>query len=127
MTKFEINLILYAYYQLVTYYTRMKKITVNDMRRAISYVNNGNCVIGDLRDVSDEDLCACDFLKDLKMGNIRKANVPIQLMRRYNIGLPLEIFHNAKDNTVGGLMDAINEYLVANGIVNEEDNEADTQ
>lgn len=97
------------------------------MRRAISYVNNGNCVIGDLRDVSDEDLLACDFLRDLKMGNIRKANVPIQLSRMYNLHFPLEIFHNAKDNTVGGLMDSINAHLVASGAVEAEaeEDEAD--
>ena len=81
------------------------------MKRAISYVNNGNCVLGNLSDVADEDLLACDFLRDLKMGNIRKANVPIQLMRMYNLDLPLDIFHNAKDNTVGGLMESINDYL----------------
>lgn len=89
----------------------MKKITVEDMRRAISYVNNGNCVIGDLRDVADEDLLNCDFLRDLKMGNIRKANIPIKLMRMYNLHLPLDVFHNTKDDTVGALMESINQCL----------------
>ena len=101
----------------------MKKITVNDMRRAITYVNNGNVVLGDLSDVSDEDLLACGFLRDLKMGNIRKANVPIQLMRMYNLHLPLDVFHNAKDDTVGALMESINNHLATYG--DKEDETAD--
>lgn len=104
----------------------MKKITLKDMRRAITYVNNGNVVLGNLDDVADEDLLACDFLKDLKMGNIRKANVPIQFMRMYNLTLPLEVFHNAKDNTVGALLESINAYLVANGAEEEEEESDET-
>lgn len=81
------------------------------MKQAVAYVNNGNVCIGNVNDIADEDFLACDFLKDLKMGNIRVANVPTQLMRMYNLDLPLEIFRNAKDNTVGALMDSINDCL----------------
>ncbi len=95
----------------ISYIRYMRKITVKDMKQAVAYVNNGNVCIGNVNDIADEDFLACDFLKDLKMGNIRVANVPTQLMRMYNLDLPLEIFRNAKDNTVGALMDSINDCL----------------
>ena len=88
----------------------MKKKTVDDMRRAVSYVNNGNVCVN-LKDVSDEDFLACDFLRDLQMGNIREVNVVIELSRVHGLDLPLEIYANVRDNTVGALMDSINEFI----------------
>ncbi len=89
----------------------MKKITIKDMRQAIVYVNNGNYV-GNLNDLADDDLLACDFGRDLKMGNVRVANVAIELERRHNwLDIPQEAFRNVPDNTVGGLLDTINKYI----------------
>ncbi len=89
----------------------MKKITVKDMRQAIVYVDNGNYV-GNLNDLADDDLLACDFGRDLKMGNIRVANVVIELERRNQwLDFSWETFNKTRDNTVGALLDAINQHI----------------
>ncbi len=89
----------------------MKKITVKDMRQAIVYVNNGNYV-GNLNDITDDDLLACDFGRDLNMGNIRVANVVIELERRHGwLDIPQEMFKQMPDNTVGGMLDTINKCI----------------
>jgi hypothetical protein len=91
----------------------MEQITIKDMRQAIVYVSNGNCVrkIGDINNLSDEKLAKCDFLHDLRMGNIRVANVGIELQRRRNLYFPPEVIRNAKDGTVGAMLESINSYL----------------
>ena len=86
-------------------------IIIQDVRRAISYVNMAGTHIDILRDVSDEQLLTKDFTKDLNMGNIRVANVLIELERIHNLCVPLEIFHKMQDNTVGTFMNTLNSYL----------------
>lgn len=89
----------------------MKKLTVKDMRQAIVYVNNGNYV-GNLNDLTDDDLLACDFGRDLKMGNIRVANVMIELERRNNgLRIPHEILKEASGNTVADMLETINKHI----------------
>lgn len=82
------------------------KITIDDVRRAIAYGHD--CGVMDL---SDEELLAKDFFRDFGFGNIRLANVSIELQRRHNIFLPLEVFHEMKDNTVASFIESANKYL----------------
>ena len=84
----------------------MAKITVKDVREAIAYGHD--CGVEKL---NDEQLLKSDFLKDFGMGNIRLANVSIELQRRHNIFLPLEVFHEMKDNTVASFIESANKYL----------------
>ena len=89
----------------------MKKITIQDMKAAVNYVNNGNYV-GNVMDIADEDFAACDFGRDLKMGNIRVANVIIELERRNNgLRIPHEILKEAPGNTVADMLEAINKHI----------------
>lgn len=92
--------------QLYRYMEKNITITINDMRRAIAY--GRDCK---LDNVSDEQLLNADFGRDLHMGNIRLANVAIELQRIYNISLPIEIFHQMKDNTVRSFIEAANNCL----------------
>ena len=86
----------------------MTKITINDVRRAVSYVGET-----DVLNWSDEKLLKADFLHDLNMGNIRVANVSIEIQRTYNISLPPELFRQMPDNTVRSFIEAANFYLSA--------------
>lgn len=89
----------------------MEKISVAQMRRAILHVSRGDVQV---RNLSDDQLLKCDWLNDLKMGNIRVCNVAIELQRSYNLSFPSEIFKVTRDNTVGALLDAINQYIDEN-------------
>ena len=82
------------------------EITIKDVREAIAYGHD--CGV---ENMSDEQLRKADFLKDLGMGNIRLANVGIELQRRHGFDLPLEVFRAMKDNTVGAFIEAANAYL----------------
>jgi hypothetical protein len=84
----------------------MAKITIKDVREAIAYGHDCGVM-----DMSDEQLMKADFLKDLGMGNIRLANVSIELQRRHNIFLPVEFFKDMKDNTVASFIESANKYL----------------
>lgn len=89
----------------------MKQISVNDVRRAISYVGMSGTHDDIVAAYNDEQLLALDFTKDLGMGNIRVANVLTELERIHNLCVPLEVFKTMPDNTVGAFMNAINGYL----------------
>lgn len=89
----------------------MKSITISDIRRAITYVNMSGEHVDILRDVTDEQLLAKDFVKDWNMGNIRIADVLIELERIHNIRIPMDIFRMTSDNTVGALLTALNQYI----------------
>lgn len=89
-------------------FTDMKEITIQDVREAIAYGHD--CGVENL---SDEQLLRSDFLNDLQMGNVRVANVWIELQRRHSIFLPVEVFKNMKDNTVGAFIDSVNKILAA--------------
>lgn len=95
----------------------MKQITLNDVRRAITYVNMSGAHTDVLRDVTDEQLLAIDFTKDLNMGNIRITNVVIELERIHNLSIPQEVFRQMSDNTVGAFLSTANKYLEANATV----------
>ena len=82
----------------------MGKITIKEVRDAITYVQN---VRHELM-LSDEQLLKADFLKDLGMGNVRVINVFIELQRRHKVFLPVELFKKMEDNTVGAFLNAIN-------------------
>lgn len=89
-----------------------KAITIQDMRHAIMYVNNGNAdVTTNLNDASDEQLLNYDFTRDLNMGNIRLTNVIIELQKRHSLHLPFELSKLVPDNRVKSLLDTINKYL----------------
>lgn len=88
-----------------------KKLTIQDMKVAVDYVNNGN-YDGNIMDIADEDFVACDFGRDLGMGNIRVADVAIELDRRNQwLDFPWGVFKETRDNTVGALLDAINAHF----------------
>lgn len=89
----------------------MENITIKDIRRAISYVNMGGKHVDILRDVTDEQLLAKDFAKDFGMGNIRFANVLIELERLHNLSIPMNIATMTADNTVGAFLTAANQYI----------------
>lgn len=91
----------------------MPEITLKDLKRAISYVKKSDCARSPIQDVSDADLLKFDFEKDLHLGNIRVVNVVIELQRIHNLDLPMDIFQNTADNTVGALLEAINAHLRA--------------
>ena len=84
----------------------MAKITIKDVREAIAYGHD--CGVEKL---SDQQLLNADFTKDLGMGNIRVANVAIELERRMNISLPVELFKTMKDNTVASFIESANKYV----------------
>lgn len=86
--------------------TIMAKITIKDVREAIAYGHD--CGVENL---SDAQLSKADFLKDLKMGNIRLTNVWIEVQRRNNIVIPVDVFKKMKDNTVGSFIETANTYL----------------
>lgn len=89
----------------------MERITVNDMRRAVSYVFRSGVSVDAFVDMSDADFLKLDLGKDLQMGNIRFHNIVVELERVHNIGLPLELYKLVPDNTVGALMNTVNRYL----------------
>ena len=68
-----------------------KTITIQDMKRAISYVRKGRENAENWDTISDEDFLKLDFVKDLHMGNIRLVNVIFELQKNHNITLPVEI------------------------------------
>ena len=82
------------------------KITIDSIRRAISYGHD--C---DLHRFSDQELLSAVFTRDLNMGNIRVANVFIELQRIHGIFLPVEMFREMEDNTVGSFLKVANKYL----------------
>ena len=84
----------------------MAKITIKDVREAIAYGHDCGVV-----NMSDEELLAKDFMRDFGFGNIRLANVAIELQRRHNIVLPVEFFQEMKDNTVASFIESANKYL----------------
>lgn len=89
-----------------------KTITIQDMRHAIMYVNNGNTHgTPNLNDTSDEQLLNYDLNHDLSLDNIRLANVIIELQKRHNLHLPFELFKVVPDNRVKSLLNTINQYL----------------
>ena len=92
-----------------------KQITIKDVRRAITYVGMSGTHKDILVDITDEQLPAKDFTKDLNMGNIRIANVLIELERIHKLNVPVEMFRKIPDNTVGSFMNAINGYLNGTG------------
>lgn len=89
----------------------MEKLTIKDLKRAIVYVNQGNEGAKDVQNISDEELLNCKFGKDLHMGNIRVANVIIELQRIHGIELPMGELKVGADDTVKSFLDAINESL----------------
>ena len=89
----------------------MKQITIKDVRRAITYVGMSGTHKDILVDITDEQLPAKDFTKDLNMGNIRVANVLIELERIHNLDIPMDVFKTMPDNTVGSFLNSVNGYL----------------
>ena len=89
----------------------MKQITIKDMRRAITYVGMSGTHKDITAEFNDEQLLAQDFTKDLNMGNIRVANVLIELERIHNLDIPMEMFRKMPDNTVGAFLNTVNGYL----------------
>ena len=87
----------------------MKEITVKDVRDAITYVQN---LRSDLP-LTDEQLMKADFLNDLGMGNIRVVNVFNEVQRRHGVFLPVVLFENMKNNTVGEFLRVVNEAMPA--------------
>lgn len=87
----------------------MKEITIKDVRDAIVYVQN---LRSDLP-LTDEQLMKADFLDDLGMGNIRTINVYNEVQRRCGVSLPVVLFKNMKNNTVGEFLRAANEFMPA--------------
>ena len=81
------------------------------MRRAITYVGMSGTHKDIVAEFNDEQLLAKDFTKDLNMGNIRVANVLIELERIHNLDIPMEMFRKMPDNTVGAFMNTVNGYL----------------
>lgn len=89
-----------------------KAITIQDMRQAIMYVNNGHASQTiNLEDVSDEQLLDYDFTRDLNMGNIKLINVITELQKHHGLHLPQELSKIVPDNRVKSLLDTINLYL----------------
>lgn len=88
-----------------------KQITIKDMRRAISYVGMSGTHNDIVAEFNDKQLLAKDFTKDLNMGNIRVANVLIELERIHNMDIPMEVFKMMPDNTVGSFLNSVNGYL----------------
>lgn len=91
----------------------MKQITLNDLRAAIAYVIKSDSAHAhaSVQNVPDAELLKYDFSTDLKMGNIRVYNVIVELQRTHNMSLPLDVFLNMKDNTVGSMLEAVNAHL----------------
>lgn len=89
----------------------MKKITIKEMRLAVSYVFRSGVSVDAFVDMSDADFLKLDLGKDLQMGNIRFHNIVVELERVHNITLPLELYQLIPDNTVGALMNTVNRYL----------------
>lgn len=88
----------------------MRKLTVNDLRVAVMYVNQGNEKVKNLQDVSDEELLSYSFSKDLHMGNIRFANVMIEIERRGH-EVSADIPKIMPDDTVKSFFNAVNKNL----------------
>ncbi len=89
----------------------MERITVKEMRLAVSYVFRSGVSVDAFVDMSDADFLKLDLGKDLQMGNIRFHNIVVELERVHNITLPLELYQLIPDNTVGALMNTVNRYL----------------
>jgi len=89
----------------------MQKITIKDVRHAILYVCKGNEPIKNIQDFSDEDLLNLDLYSDLQMGNIRMANIVVELQRIYGLTFPWEIFRAMADSRVRTFMNTINHFL----------------
>jgi len=86
------------------------EITVNDLRRAVSYVNRGNGLC-DFNGISDEEFLNYDFSNDLKMGNIRVINVVEELQRIHDIDFPPEELRKVEDGTIRTFMNIVNDFL----------------
>lgn len=89
----------------------MEKLTIKDLKHAIVYVNQGNEGAKNVQNISDEEFLNCKFGKDLHMGNIRVANVIIELQRIHGIELLMGELKVGADDTVKSFLDAINESL----------------
>lgn len=89
----------------------MMSITIQDVRRAISYVNMSGAHVDVLLGIDNEQLLAKDFAKDFGMGNIRFADVLIELERIHGVSIPMNIATMMKDNTVGSFLTAVNHYI----------------
>ena len=101
-----------SHFYLIKYVIMMEKtITIQDMKRAISYVRKGRENAENWDTISDENFLKLDFVKDLHMGNIRLVNVIFELQKNHNITLPVEICRTIPDDSVKSFMDTINKYL----------------
>lgn len=89
----------------------MEKISIKDMRSAVSYVYKTGVNVDHFYRMTDEDFLKLRLNKDLKMGNIRVLNVVIELERIHNLGLPVELYQQVQDDTVGALFNTIKGYL----------------
>ena len=95
----------------------MKKtaITIQEVRHAILYACQKTESVGKLQDITDEALLKIDFSRDLNIGNIRMANIVIELQRIHALSFPLDIFRSMPDNTVKSFIDTIiNQYISQN-------------
>ena len=88
-----------------------KQITIKDVRRAITYVGMSGTHKDIIAEFNDKQLLAKDFTKDLNMGNIRVANVLIELERIHNLDIPMDVFKTMPDNTVVSFLNSVNGYL----------------
>lgn len=93
----------------------MKKITIEELKRAIVHVDRGNSGIQNLGDVPDDAFLNLDLVRDLRMGNIRLTNVINELHRYHGFDLPIDIFRKMPDDKVKTVMDTINNYLKETG------------
>lgn len=87
------------------------EITIKDLKRVIVYVNQGNERARDVQNVSEEELLNCKLGEDLHMGNIRVANMIIELQRIHGVEFSFEKLRVGKDDTVKSFLMAINENI----------------
>ena len=85
----------------------MNNISVADLRRAITYIQDGSQK-PNLQSLSDEEFLNCDFIKDLGITDALLPNIVLDLRRNYHLNLPLEIFKVISNNTVRSFLEAVN-------------------
>ena len=85
----------------------MNNISVADLRRAVTYIQDSSR-IPHLQSLSDEEFLNCDFIKDLGIADAHLPDIVLDLRQHYHLNLPLEIFKVISNNTVRSFLEAVN-------------------
>lgn len=89
----------------------MKELSVKNIRDAVLAIEDKDRNFVRLQQISNEELCNCDFHNDLQMEDGQIERLISKLNCVHNLRLPHEIRKLTTDNTVRSFIDTVNLYI----------------